>query len=1047
MISNNNKKNFQINYAKRKSKQLKRKQSLAFSTFNVRSLKLTGSIHSLSIILKNLNIDVIGLQEHFISHTESTFQNNCINDINFALVSSKGHFGGLGFAFSSRMYSCLNDLKIISDRIICADLSPFDNNIKMHVINCYAPIEDANLEDKTQFFDALDDFLKSLSPHDVIIVLGDFNSKFASLSQSSVLGKYVFPNESNSSSGKYFSQEESNQNGSFLLDIMDSLKFRHCSSFRPQKTSKLWTYKGPSDYKAQIDHIFINSKWLQSIQKCRAYKNHISLASDHRMLTLHFALRLRKHDSVKFSPRINWSNLSLKSEEFQKELMKNFDELGLNLQNIDSLNVQDYYDKFVKAILSSAEIVLGYCGKKSTPSWVSLETLELLSRSASDLDSLKNEIDSSYLKDKQKFFDDLCIDVQNQDWQKDSKKMWKALDMIRKKVHKKVPCQASSKEWADYFKKLLNCPPPNVSDLPLESSQDLNINSSPILFQEVVDAAKLVHDGASGLDQLSPLLFKFGGEIFLQHAHKIISTVFDLGIPPSQWLCSLIVPIPKAGNLMQCINYRGISLMSVLAKLYNRILFNRIRPSLDEKLLYSQAGFRKGRNTNEQIHIIRRLIESVTAQTCPLAITFIDFTKAFDSVSRPFMFAVLRHYGVPKKIVDAISILYANSCAKVKTPKGEISDPFDITTGVLQGDTLAPYLFIIVLDFVFKMASQSGNFGFTYCPRKSSRFCAKNISELAFADDVAILDNSVSQQQDHINAIEKSASSAGLQIAIKKTQSLLINCNAIQKTGKIKIDNDDNYVMLKNQPLEVVSQFKYLGSLICQNGSALADFQRRKSLALTAFWKFRELWKSSKVNIILKHKIFQTCVCSVLLYGADTWICNQIIFDQLDTFQRKGYRYMLGINWRDHISNDVLYKRLSKELMDSFIPLSIMLKYRLLTWIGHLLRRKENPLYDVCLQFPIISSRKSGKPKMTYFDSIVSLLHSESAKVRDLNSINQIVALAQNRSGWKNRISSLISSHKRSFASSINNNYNNNNNNNNKLNNNNNKLVIIDDDF
>ena len=81
---------------------------------------------------------------------------------------------------------------------------------------------------------------------------------------------------------------------------------------------------------------------------------------------------------------------------------------------------------------------------------------------------------------------------------------------------------------------------------------------------------------------------------------------------------------------------------------------------------------------------------------------------------------------------------------------------------------------------------------------------------------------------------------------------------------------------------------------------------------------------------------------------------------------------------------------------------------------------------------------------MTYFDSIVSLLHSESAKVRDLNSINQIVALAQNRSGWKNRISSLISSHKRSFASSIDNEYNNNNN---KLNNNNNKIVITDDDF
>ena len=249
------------------------------------------------------------------------------------------------------------------------------------------------------------------------------------------------------------------------------------------------------------------------------------------------------------------------------------------------------------------------------------------------------------------------------------------------------------------------------------------------------------------------------------------------------------------------------------------------------------------------------------------------------------------------------------------------------------------------------MANQSGTFGFTYSPRKSVRFSAKHISELAFADDVAILDNSVSQQQDHINAIEKFASPAGLLIAIKKTQSMLINCNVLQKTGirKIKIDNDDNYVMLKNQPLEVVSQFKYLGSLIDQNGSALADFQRRKSVALTAFWKFRELWKSSKVNLILKHKIYQTCICSVLLYGADNWNCNQAIFDQLDAFQRKSYRYMLGINWKDRVSNVVLHNRLLHELKGSFVPLSIMLKSRMLTWIGHLLRRKENPFHDVCL--------------------------------------------------------------------------------------------------
>ena len=182
-----------------------------------------------------------------------------------------------------------------------------------------------------------------------------------------------------------------------------------------------------------------------------------------------------------------------------------------------------------------------------------------------------------------------------------------------------------------------------------------------------------------------------------------------------------IVPVPKSGDLSNTNNYRGISLICIIAKIYNRMIL--IRSAIDLKLRINQNGFHPKRTTVAQILTLRRIIEGVKTNHLPAIITFIDFKKAFDSIHRAKMMRILKAYGIPPNLLRAIESMYSNTKARVMTPDGE-TEQFDITAGVLQGDTLAPFLFIIVLDYAMRKAMGDGKeeeLGFTIAPRRSRR--------------------------------------------------------------------------------------------------------------------------------------------------------------------------------------------------------------------------------------------------------------------------------------------------------------------------------------
>ncbi|RXN06516.1 PTHB1 isoform X1 [Labeo rohita] len=204
------------------------------------------------------------------------------------------------------------------------------------------------------------------------------------------------------------------------------------------------------------------------------------------------------------------------------------------------------------------------------------------------------------------------------------------------------------------------------------------------------------------------------------------------------------------------------------------------------------------------------------------------------------MFEILRHYGIPDKLVRAIKTIYNNSKSAVLV-EGGLTEEFEITTGVLQGDTLAPFLFIIVIDYVLKNAElnhatihgiNEGENGFVTQPRQCRRQPVTAIFDLDFADDLALLEGNLERAQSQLNEIAKQAEQVGLVVNVKKTEAF---------TNQDKSKN----LELGNQKIEWVNNFKYLGSMVKSSETdisviALADAaEDNRERLIQAFTRLR----------------------------------------------------------------------------------------------------------------------------------------------------------------------------------------------------------------
>ena len=259
--------------------------------------------------------------------------------------------------------------------------------------------------------------------------------------------------------------------------------------------------------------------------------------------------------------------------------------------------------------------------------------------------------------------------------------------------------------------------------------------------------------------------------------------VLDSGIVPSEWCVGVIIPIFKnKGENTNPDNYRGITLLSCLGKLFTSVLNNRISNFLDmnHMLGEEQAGFRSAYSTIDHVFVLKCIIDFYLQKRKRLYCAFIDYKKAFDLIDRKFLWFRLLKVGVNGKILNVVKNLYksAKSCISAN---GVMSDFFTCNVGVRQGENLSPLLFAVYLNDFEEHIAQF----YPGLKMLTEELCNTLQGEelelfsklvcLLYADDTIILAESPDELQVALNAVQGYCTTWHLTVNASKTKIMIFS--------------------------------------------------------------------------------------------------------------------------------------------------------------------------------------------------------------------------------------------------------------------------------
>ena len=278
---------------------------------------------------------------------------------------------------------------------------------------------------------------------------------------------------------------------------------------------------------------------------------------------------------------------------------------------------------------------------------------------------------------------------------------------------------------------------------------------------------------------------------------------------PTQWKHSITILLYKKEDPTQLANYRPIALANTIYKLYTSTIPTLLTSYGEQhKLLhFSQEDFRPQRNTSRQIQIILASLEDARLTNKHIYITYIDFKNAFGSIDHARLLALMEDLGYPTDAFKIIGNIYKDSTTSFTGSHFGTTPPINISRGTIQGDNLSPYLFIIFLKPLLRWLEKN-NRGYHF--NTSPSLCTTS----AYADDLAILSDTIQNIQPQITKLQKFAEWAHMDLNLAKCA--ITGCpNKLKlKPNTFKAFIQPQHIIYKNKNFPTLTQNKpytYLG--------------------------------------------------------------------------------------------------------------------------------------------------------------------------------------------------------------------------------------------
>ena len=376
---------------------------------------------------------------------------------------------------------------------------------------------------------------------------------------------------------------------------------------------------------------------------------------------------------------------------------------------------------------------------------------------------------------------------------------------------------------------------------------------------------RLRNKKSPGPDGVCSQLLKNGKQFLMGFLLTLFNGILNVGYYPILWTEALVFMLFKKGNATDTNNYRSISLLNIISKVFTSVLQKRLYKwcSIHNLLSDNQFGFRASRSTTDCIFIHNSIIQyHLSRKRKKLYVCYIDFSKAFDCVSWDILWYKLERLGIPRdsKFLGILKAIYKEVSCRIITPWG-LTSKIQLFRGVRQGCILSPLLFTLFIDDIKEWLSGDG----------LHEFCFEDgspLTHLLFADDLALFSQTIVGLQRMINNLANYCKKYNMQINVQKTKIV------VYRNGGRLARKEVWY--LNNNSIEVVPKFRYLGLQFSSSGlwsAAQAELARRASKGMFCIKNFAFNSKIHDVNILLK--LFDSCIGPILNYGSEIWGFHQ----------------------------------------------------------------------------------------------------------------------------------------------------------------------------